>query len=251
MSGIDKSCGVFEIGPGLGALTVVLGRDAGQVLAIELDRRLIPVLEEITADYPNVEIMQSDILKLDIVSLANEKMPDMKRHVCSNLPYNITSPVITALIDSRAFETITVMVQREVGKRINARPGSPEYGAFTVYINYHTEDVKILFDVPPECFVPRPGVYSSVVTMKTRAQALLEQDDEQMFFRVVRAAFGQRRKTLVNALHAVFGNDFDKEEITKIISECGFDTKIRGEMLGVKDFIKLAAGFSESLSKGE
>jgi len=245
-SGIDNTCGVVEIGPGPGALTVVLGRVASRVLAIELDWRLVPILEDVLDDLPNVDVIQGDVMKMDIAQLVGEKMPDMRLHVCSNLPYNITTPVITKLIDSGAFETITVMVQREVGRRMSAAPGRPEYGAFTVFLNYHTESVKSLFDVPPECFMPRPSVYSSVVTMKTRQSKLLGPDDEIMFFSVVRAAFAQRRKMLLNALHSAFGNELSKEAIADIISECGFSTSIRGETLGVPEFIKLAAGFTGS-----
>jgi len=242
LSGIDKTCGVLEIGPGLGALTMVLSRMAGRVTAVELDARLIQLLGEKLSGYQNVEIMHGDILKLDIACLVSEKMPDLRRQVCANLPYNITSPVLTALIDSCAFESITVMVQREFAQRICAAPGSRDYGSFTVYVNYHAEPA-ILFDVPPECFFPRPGVYSSVVTLKMRSEHFLEAGEEATFFRVVRAAFGQRRKTLVNALHAAFGSTMDKAEISEIVSKCGFDVRVRGEALGIEEFMKLSAHF--------
>ena len=243
MSGIDSSCGVIEIGPGLGAMTAALSNEAGRVVAVELDRRLLPVLEDAFAGRDNTEIIQGDILKMDIAGLANEKIPGMKRHACSNLPYSITTPAITALVGSGVFDKITVMVQREVARRICALPGSPDYGAFAVYVNYHHSERKILFDVPPECFLPRPKVYSSVVTMEARAERLLDSDKEQVFFRVVRAAFNQRRKTLVNALYASFGNTMGKRAIADAVSSCGFDLNARGETLGVPEFIKLAECF--------
>ena len=243
LSGIDKSCGVIEVGPGLGALTLELERAAGHVLAVELDKRLIPVLHAIFAEYDNVSILQGDILKLDINKLLDgNKMHGLNHHVCANLPYNITTPAITAFIESDAFKTITVMVQKEVALRICAKPGSPEYGAFTVYANYHTKP-EILFDVSPECFFPRPKVTSSVVKMEITAKRLPDAGHEEILFKVVRAAFGQRRKTLVNALHSVFGKTFGKEAITEIVTRCGYDAFIRGERLGVEDFVELSTHF--------
>ena len=245
LSNVDSSCGVLEIGPGLGALTSALGRAAARVTAVELDGKLMPLLSETLAGLQNVEIVRGDILKLDIAGLVNQKMPEMKHIVCANLPYNITTPTLTALIDADAFDSITVMIQREVARRICAKPGSPEYGAFTVYANYHTEP-EILFDVPPECFIPRPGVFSSVLFMKPRKQRFLDAADEALFFRVVRAAFGQRRKTLVNSLSASFGSAFTKEEIAGFVANCGFDARVRGETLGIEEFVKLSSKFVTS-----
>jgi len=241
MSGVDKSYGVLEIGPGLGALTSILSREAGFVTSVELDKRLVPVLKEIFAEHSNVNIIQGDILKLDIKNLI-DNMSGFEYHVCANLPYNITTPAITAFIEAGFFKTITVMIQKEVAKRICAKPGSSEYGAFTVFINYHAVP-GILFDVPPECFSPRPKVTSSVVKMEIKGNQISDKNDEKTFFRVVRAAFGQRRKTLVNALYAVFNKTHSKAEITEIIETCGFDTRIRGEMLSIDDFIKVASHF--------
>jgi 16S rRNA (adenine1518-N6/adenine1519-N6)-dimethyltransferase len=198
------------------------------------------------ADSANVEIIHGDIMKLDVAALLCEKMPGMRYHVCANLPYNITTPALTMLINSNVFETITVMAQKEVVQRICAQPGSSEYGAFTVFVNYHSEP-ETLFDVPPECFFPRPGVVSSVVTMKIRTERLLNTEDETLFFRVVRAAFEQRRKTLVNALFASFGNTLQKPDIEGIVRKCGFDTRIRGEMLGIKEFICLTSNIKQLL----
>jgi len=245
LSNIDSSFGVLEIGPGAGALTMPLSESAGKVVAVELDDKLIPILSDVFAECENVEFVAGDILKLDVAKLVQEKLTDFKYCVCANLPYNITSPVITKLIDLNLFEQITVMVQREVAKRICAAPGSSDYSAFSVFVSYHTEPV-ILFDVPPECFVPRPKVFSSVVLMKPRTEKLLSGEEETRFFRVVRAAFGQRRKTLVNALHAAFGSKMAKQDIADIITSCGFDPKVRGETLGIEEFIKISAKFQFS-----
>ena len=242
-SGIDRSCGVLEVGPGAGALTAKLSDCAGKVLAIELDRRLLPVLSETLAGLSNVEIVQGDILKLDIAGLIERKMPGMRYICCSNLPYSITTPVLTKLIESGVFKSITVMVQSEVAKRICADPGSRDYGAFTVFIDYHCTVKTTLFDVPPECFIPQPGVLSSVVRLTMREGRMLSTDSERMLFSVVRAAFMQRRKTLVNALHAVFGRDLPKTGIIEVVKKCGFDENVRGERLGLEEFIKLSGFF--------
>ena len=239
LAGFCGSDGVLEVGPGIGALTTVLCRAAGHVTAVEIDERLIPVLREAIGGSANVDIVRGDILKLDIARLLVERMPGLDHHVCSNLPYNITTPALTEFIDAGVFKTITVMIQKEVAERICALPGTPEYGAFTIYANYHTEP-EILFIVPPECFRPRPSVYSAVVRMKTREKQSLAQNEEVTFFKVVRAAFGQRRKTLVNALCAVFGNTLRKDELADAVHACGFDGRVRGEVLGVEDFAKLS-----------
>jgi len=243
LSGIDNSCGVLEIGAGLGGLTSVLCQVAGRVLAVELDKRLIPVIRNIFSGVENVEIVQGDIMKLDVAKLVKEKMPDMRYQVCANLPYSITTPVLTMLINSKVFESITVMVQREVARRICAQPGSSDYGAFTVFAKYHAT-AETLFDVMPECFFPRPGVVSSVITMKTRTERLLEPEDEAQLFRVTRAAFGQRRKTLVNSLLPVFGNALQKTEIEEIVRVCGFDVRIRGEALSLEELMRVSARIS-------
>ena len=239
---LDKTCGVLEIGPGIGALTFELSRAAGFVTAVELDRRLLPILYDVLVDRNNVEIVQGDILKQDLDILLSEKMPGFRHHACANLPYSITTPALTALIDAGVFETITVMVQREVARRICAKHGSPDYSAFSVYVGYHCE-AEILFDVSPECFFPKPGVWSSVLKLKTRKGPLLEAEIEKVFFRLVKAAFGQRRKTLANALHSAFGSSMSKEDITAIVEDCGFDPLVRGETLSIAEFSALAHRF--------
>jgi len=250
LSGVDKSCCVLEIGAGLGALTLQLCKAADHVTAVELDSRLLPILRDVLGDCSNIDLLQGDILKLDIGKLAAESMRGTNRHVCANLPYSITTPAITRLIDADVFRSVTVMVQKEVAMRICAKPGSPDYGAFSVYTNYHTEP-EILFEVPPECFMPRPQVTSSVVRMMIRKERLLSGEDENVFFRVVKAAFGQRRKTLVNAVFAVFGNTHSKESITQIVESCGFDARVRGEVLSVGEFIRLSSFFSNILNSKE
>jgi len=235
----DKSSGVLEVGPGLGALTQELSKVSGFVTAVELDKRLVPILQDILSEQDNVSIIQGDILKLNIGELVGNTLKGFTRHVCANLPYNITTPAITAFIEADIFDSIIVMVQKEVAQRICAKPGTPEYGAFTVYANYHALP-EILFDVSPECFLPRPKVTSSMVKMKIKKEQLLNNKDETKLFRVVRAAFGQRRKTLVNALYSVFGESHSKESILKTVQSCGFDARVRGEVLSIKDFINLS-----------
>ena len=165
--GADESCAVLEIGPGIGCLTAQLARRAGKVAAVELDKRLPPVLEETLAEYDNVHVISGDILKLDIPALVQEEFGTLRPLVCANLPYNITTPVLSALIDSGCFESLTVMIQKEVAQRICAAPGTGDYGAFSVYMQFHTEP-EILFDVPPHCFTPQPKVTSAVLRCRVR-----------------------------------------------------------------------------------
>jgi len=240
LAGIKSTYGVLEVGPGIGALTSELCKAAGFVTAVELDKRLVPILKNTFASTQNVKIVQGDIMKLDINRLVSEIMPDMEHHVCANLPYNITTPVISAFIEAGVFSSITVMIQKEVAQRICALPGSREYGAFSVYANYHTKP-QVLFDVSPECFFPQPKVTSTVLKMVIRKEKRLSEEEEIKFFRVVKASFGQRRKTLVNALYAVFEKTHSKEELTKIITDCGFDERIRGEVLGIDEFMRISS----------
>jgi len=245
-SGIDSTSGVLEIGPGVGCLTQKLSGYAHKVVAVELDKRLPPLLKESLGDCENVEIISGDILDVDIKKLVGEKFDGLRPAVCANLPYNITSPILSALIDAKCFDSITVMIQREVAKRICAKAGTQDYGAFTVYINYYTEP-EILFDVPPSCFIPQPKVTSSVIKLKTREMPPVKVDDEKLFFRVVKAAFAQRRKTLANALSGGFGGQLTKEEIIEIIAKSGFDEKVRGETLDLEKFALLSNTVGEYL----
>ena len=238
---IDGGTGVLEIGPGIGCLTEQLSMRARKVVSIELDNALRPVLAETLGGRENVEIVFGDALKLDIAALVNEKMPDMRRVVCANLPYNVTTPIISKLLECGEFETITVMIQREVARRICAAAGTADYGAFTVFVNWYAQP-EMLFDVPAGCFIPQPKVTSRVIRLKRRDTPPVQVKSETVFFRVVRAAFAQRRKTLVNALSAGFG-ELSKESIEKCIIDSGFDAKIRGEVLSIGDFAKIADAF--------
>ena len=235
-SGIGPENGVLEVGPGVGCLTEQLSLRAGKVVAVELDSALRPVLAETMAGRDNVEIVFADVLKLDIPALVREKLGDLRPAVCANLPYNITSPLLTAFIEARCFESITVMIQREVARRLCAKAGTADYGAFTVYANWHTEP-EILFDVPPGCFVPQPKVTSSVIRLTPRTAPPAEVRSEELFFRVVRAAFNQRRKTLVNALCS--GIPLPKEKLESAVRSAGFDVRVRGESLDISGFAAL------------
>ena len=232
-AGLDETVGVLEIGPGIGCLTEQLSRRAGKVLSVELDRSLQPVLAETLTGCENVEVLFGDVLRQDLPALVKEVFPGLTPVVCANLPYNVTTPVLTALIESGCFERITVMIQREVARRICASPGTADYGAFGLFVQWHCE-TEILFDVPPSCFVPQPKVTSTVIRLTRRGQPPVQGKDEALLFRVIRAAFNQRRKTLVNALSAGLG--LGKEQVEKVLVLRGFDPKIRGEVLSIGDF---------------
>jgi len=236
-AGLDENTGVLEIGPGIGCLTGELSQRAGKVLSVELDRSLEKVLAETLADRDNVKIHFGDILKQDLPKLVNEHFEGLRPVVCANLPYNVTSPVLTKLINSGLFDSITVMVQREVAKRMCALPNTADYGAFSVFIQWHTE-AKLLFDVPAGCFIPQPKVTSSVIRLDRRKTAPCAVKDEDKMFAIVRAAFNQRRKTLVNALSSQL--KLDKQYVENILAECGFDGKIRGEVLNLTDFATIS-----------
>ena len=186
-------------------------------------------------------------MKIDIPALVDEQFGDFTPLVCANLPYNITTPVLTALVEAKRFEAITVMIQKEVALRIAAKPGTGDYGAFSLFMQYHTEP-EVLFDVPPECFLPAPKVTSAVLRCRVRkTPAVAPQCGEEFFFRTVRAAFAQRRKTLLNSLSSVFGGQLSKEEIAGVIDACGFEATVRGERLGLEEFAALADGLYQAL----
>lgn len=237
-SGAGPETGVLEVGPGIGPLTRELSQLAGKVVSVELDRSLLPILKETLADRDNVEIVSGDILKTDIPALVRERFAGLTPIACANLPYNITTPAITALLESGCFQSITVMIQREVARRICAQPGTGDYGAFSVYCQVYAK-TELLFDVPPECFIPAPKVTSSVLRLTPRPLPE-EIGDPVAFFRVVKAAFAQRRKTLLNALSAVYGGQFSKQELQAILQRCGLPGDIRGERLDIPQFAALA-----------
>lgn len=237
-SGAKAGCGVLEIGPGIGSLTRELAHRADRVVSVELDRELLPILAETLSDCPNSEIYPGDILKVDIPALVRERLGGLTPLACANLPYNITSPAITALIEAHCFSSITVMIQREVARRICAAPGTSDYGAFSVFCQYHTTP-ELLFDVPPTCFIPAPKVTSSVLQLIPKAPPAYV-DDEIHFFKVVRASFAQRRKTLANSLAAGLGGALTKDTLAQAIVNCGLAPDIRGERLSISDFASLS-----------
>lgn len=236
-AGLDENTGVVEIGPGIGCLTAELAKRAGKVAAVELDKALLPVLKETLRGFDNVTVIPGDAAKMDLRALAEEKLPGLRPVVCANLPYNVTTPLLTALIEAGCFETVTVMIQREVARRICARPGSADYGAFGLFVQWHCE-TELLFDVPPGCFVPQPKVTSSVIRLTRRAEPPLPVKDEKLLFRVIRAAFNQRRKTLVNALSSGLG--MEKDELEEMLSGLGLDPRVRGEVLDLAAFAALS-----------
>ncbi len=234
----EEGMGVLEVGPGIGCLTRELSKRAERVVSIELDKALKPILAETLANCKNVEVLFGDALKLDLAALAEEKLGGLKKTVCANLPYNVTSPLLTAFIQAGCFDSITVMIQREVARRICAAPGCPDYGAFGIFVQWHME-TELLFDVPPSCFMPQPKVTSSVIRLKKRREHPAQVEDEKLMFRIIRAAFNQRRKTLVNALSSQLGG-ITKEQAEEAIANCGFDTRIRGEALDIGGFAKIS-----------
>ena len=242
---IDDETGVLDVGPGIGCLTVQLAKAAKKVRSVELDTSLVPVLGETLRGCENVEVVFSDVMKLDLPEFVSEHFSDCKRVVvCANLPYNITSPVLTAFAEAGCFECVTVMIQREVAKRICARENTADYGAFTILMQWYFEP-EMLFDVSPDCFIPAPKVTSSVIKLKKRSAPPVEVRDEKLMFSIVRAAFNQRRKTLSNALSNGMGGKFTKEQIAAAIAACGFDERVRGEVLSIADFAKLADALCE------
>lgn len=243
-SGANETNGVLEIGPGIGALSHELCRRAGKVVAVELDTTLLPILDETMANYDNFAVVSADVLKIDLPALVRERFDGLTPIVCANLPYNITTPVLTALIEAKCFESMTVLIQREVAQRLCAKPGTAAYGAFSVFMQYHTEP-QLRFEVPADNFIPRPKVTSAVLCAKVRKAPPVEVADEAYFFRVVYAAFALRRKTLVNSLMTAFGA-LGKERLTEIVVSCGLDANVRGERLGLEEFARLAAALQEA-----
>ena len=237
-SGVDKSVGVLEIGPGIGPLTQQLCLNAGKVCAVELDNRLKPILDLTVGEFDNLEIIWNDVLKLDVPALVKEKFEGLRPMACANLPYYITSPILTALLEAECFEAVTVMVQKEVAQRIAAKPGSADYSAFTVFCQYYAEP-ELLFDVPPHCFMPAPKVTSAVITLRTRTEKPWDILDEDVFFRTVRASFAMRRKKLSNGLASGFP-ELGKQGAAEVIEAAGFDANIRGETLSIPEFARIA-----------
>ena len=237
-SGVDRGVGVLEIGPGIGPLTQQLCLNASKVCAVELDSRLKPILDITVGEFDNLEIIWNDVLKLDVPALVKEKFDGLRPMACANLPYYITSPILTALLEAECFEAVTVMVQKEVAQRIAAKPGSADYSAFTVFCQYYAVP-ELLFDVPPHCFMPAPKVTSAVITLRTRAEKPWQILDEDVFFRTVRASFAMRRKKLSNGLASGFP-ELGKTGAAEVIEAAGFDANVRGETLSIEEFARIA-----------
>ncbi len=237
-AGVDREAGVLEIGPGIGPLTQQLCLRAGKVCAVEVDTRLEPILKETLSDFENVEILWGDVLKQDIPALVKEKLPGLRPMACANLPYYITTPILSALLEADCFDSVTVMVQKEVAQRIAAAPGTADYGAFSVFCQYYTEPVY-LFDVPPHCFMPQPKVTSGVITLRRRENRPWDIRDRDIFFRVVRASFAMRRKKLSNGLCSGFP-ELGKAGAEEVLRVCGFPENARGETLGIPEFGRIA-----------
>lgn len=246
-SGIEKTDGALEIGPGVGCLTAELAKTAGRVTAIELDARLRDVLAETLADFDNVSVVFADALKADLPAICAETLGERPWKVCANLPYNVTTPLITAFLEAGCFESVTVMIQKEVAQRLCAAPGTGEYGAFSVLVQWYAKP-RLLFDVPPHCFVPQPKVTSAVVRMDRRAAPPAQADDERFFFRTVRAAFAQRRKTLSNALRSGF-SELDRADIEAAMEEAGLPPAVRGETLSIAQFAALSNALLRKIDK--
>ena len=238
-SGADAGCGVLEIGPGIGPLTAELAQRAGKVVAVELDRALLPVLAETMAPYPNVEVVPGDVLKLDLTAIAAEKFQGLTPIVCANLPYNVTSPILEKLVESPCFTAFTVMIQREVARRLCAPQGSSEGGSFSLLLQYYMKP-ELLFDVPPEKFLPAPKVTSAVIRCVRRERPAVDVADEGFFFKVMRGGFLLRRKTLANSLSAALPG-IPKESIQQAITDMGLPAAVRGEQLTLEDFAALSA----------
>ena len=239
-SGVTKEDFVLEIGPGIGTMTQYLCEAAREVVAVEIDRKLIPVLAETLADYKNVTVLNEDILKVDIARLAAEHNNGRPVKVVANLPYYITTPIIMGLFEgSVPVSSITVMVQKEVAERMKSGPGNKDYGALSLAVQYYA-DTYLVANVPPNCFMPRPKVGSAVIRLTRHETAPVEAEDEKLMFDIIRAAFNQRRKTLANGLNNSDKLDFPKETIVNVIERLGKGAGVRGEMLTLKEFAELS-----------
>ncbi len=236
-AGITKDDMVLEIGPGIGTMTQYLCENAGKVIAVEIDKNLIPILTQDTlSEYDNVRIINEDILKLDINQLVEEENGGKPIKVVANLPYYITTPIIMGLFESHVpIESITIMVQKEVAQRMQAAPGTKDYGALTLAVQYYAVP-KIVANVPPNCFMPRPNVASAVIRLIRHDQCPVNVRDEKMMFAIIRAAFNQRRKTLQNSIHNAPELYFTKEQIVEVLEQMGLAQTIRGEVLSLEQF---------------
>ena len=244
-AGVDETAGVLEIGPGIGPLTQQLAMRAKKVCAVELDERLQPILAQTVGEFDNLEIIWNDVLRLDVPALVAEKFAGLRPMACANLPYYITSPILTALLEADCFDSVTVMVQKEVAQRIAAQPGTADYSAFSIFCQYYAEP-ELLFDVPAHCFLPQPKVTSAVISLRVRKNRDWGVEDEDIFFRTVRASFLMRRKKLSNGLASGFPQ-LGKDGAAQVIEEAGFDANVRGETLSIPEFARIANAIARRL----
>ncbi len=236
---------VVEIGPGIGTMTQYLACAAREVCAVEIDRTLLPILEDTLSGYDNVTVINEDILKVDLARLAEEKNQGRPVKIVANLPYYITTPIIMGLFENHVpVSSITVMVQKEVAMRMQTGPGSKDYGALSLAVQYYAEPYLVA-NVPPNCFMPRPKVGSAVIRLTLHEEPPVKVREEQLMFRLIRASFNQRRKTLLNGLRGDGQLDFSKEKIEEAIAACGFLPAVRGEKLTLEDFARLSDALSE------
>ena len=248
-AGITSEDTVLEIGPGFGSLTQTVAERAKKVISLEIDTKLIPILNETLADYNNIEIINKDVLKCDIDELSREKNDGKPFKVVANLPYYITTPIIMDMLEKHsAVTSMTVMVQKEVAERMQAGPKSSDYGALSVAVQFYA-DTNIDMIVQPSCFMPRPKVASAVITLKLRDKPSVDVKDKKLFFHIVKCAFGQRRKTLLNTLCNQGNFNMTKEEIGEVIRSAGLDERIRGEAMSLQEFGVLADKFYNIISK--
>lgn len=246
---ITKEDYVLEIGPGIGTMTQYLAEAAGKVRAVEIDTALIPILEETLKDYSNVSILQGDILKVDVNQMVEEENEGKPIKVVANLPYYITTPIIMGLFEKKIpLQSITIMVQKEVAQRMQTGPGSKDYGALSLAVQYYAKP-EIVANVPPNCFIPRPKVGSAVIRLESHPKPPVEVSDEALMFRLIRASFSQRRKTLVNSLKNSQNLSLSREEIEEALNKCGIPLTIRGEALGLEEFARLSNYIKESQKK--
>ncbi len=242
-AGITKDDCVLEIGPGIGTMTQYLAESAGQVIAVEIDTNLLPILADTLKDYSNVKVINQDILKVDINELVKEYNNGRPIKVVANLPYYITTPIIMGLFESNVpIDNITVMVQKEVADRMHVGPGSKDYGALSLAVQYYASPY-IVANVPPNCFIPRPNVGSAVIRLTRYQEPPVQVKDPKLMFKLIRASFNQRRKTLQNGLNNSPEISFSKEEITKAIESLGVSPSVRGEALSLEQFAQLANYF--------
>lgn len=244
-AGITKDDCVLEIGPGIGTMTQYLAESAGQVIAVEIDTNLLPILADTLKEYSNVKVINQDILKVDINELVKEYNNGRPIKVVANLPYYITTPIIMGLFESNVpIDNITVMVQKEVADRMQVGPGSKDYGALSLAVQYYASPY-IVANVPPNCFIPRPNVGSAVIRLTRYQEPPVQVKDPKLMFKLIRASFNQRRKTLQNGLNNSPEISFSKEEITKAIESLGVSSSVRGEALSLEQFAQLANYFAQ------